>query len=182
MKYRNEHYREGVPPGGKTYTQFSDVYEWDDDKQEPVVVGQRDDQQLIQSNEGVAFKKILEKFLPPELADRMGFQPVFTDEVVDVPTPQDDLDYIRDLTNDVDDLYVRYGISPDVPIDQMLSKVMAIAEKECKDYVKSGKSGSNVAGEQPDGSNVSNIGGSDVDSNVKEPVEQVVSDEGGKQQ
>ena len=182
MKYRNEHYREGASPGGKTFTQFSDVYEWDDDKQEPVVVGQRDDQQLIQSNEGVAFKKILEKFLPPDLADLMGFQPVFTDEVVDVPTPQDDLDHIRDLTNDVDGLYVRYGISPDVPIDQMLSKVMAIAEKEYNEYVKSCKSGSDVVGKQSDGDHVNNIGGSDVDPNVKEPFEQGVSDEGGKQQ
>lgn len=163
IKYRTEQVFEGAK--AQDFSQFSPVYEYDPVLCRPVKVGEKDDQEYIQSFECMALDKILEKFTFDSALPSIEF----TDDVVDGTEALDDLADLADVLDTVQAFREKYSLSENMPTVDVLRFVQKKAQEEIEKSGDVGKNSSVVAGQPADGSVVPGSD-SDVVENDKEEI------------
>ena len=156
MKFKTIHNYKSAAP--QEFTQYSDEFKYSENEGAPVLVGQKDDQALIQSYEDCALSKVFDKFLPEdfdEFAANFGkkIEVDLTVPAVPAEAARADLDYIAEVANGIDELREAYGISDDLPRAAVLEE----AQKRAKEIIERDKQSSKVA----DGNISSGSGNSD---------------------
>lgn len=152
----------------REYTQFSPEYQWNDKELTLEKVGEKDDQEYIQSFESVALEKVFDRFLPEEAAEVLGLKRVeFTDEIVDgTVRDDDDLTVLGDILDGVEDLRERYSL----PDTYTTAQVLRFVQDKCAKEVKDVQSGVGVSGtESGDDVGSPNVV-DDVDKDDKEKI------------
>lgn len=153
----------------RKYTNFSPEYRWNEKECVLEKVGEKDDQEYIQSFESVALDKVFDKFLPEEAAEALGLTRVeFTDDIVDGNVrDDDDLTVLGDILDGVEEFRERYKL----PDTYTTAQVLRYVQDKCAKEVYNAQSGVGVSGaESGDG-----VGSPNVDINVdKDNKEKII--------
>ena len=170
VRKKMKYFSESNAPTSKArkYTNFSPEYQWNEKESVLEKVGERDDQEYIQSFESVALDKVFDKFLPEEAAEALGLTRVeFTDEVVDgTVRDDDDLTVLGDILDGVEEFRERYKL----PDSYTTAQVLRYVQEKCAKEVKDVQSGVGVFGvKSGDG-----VGSPNVDSNVDKDDEKEI--------
>lgn len=152
------------------------TWEWSEVEQAPVVTGERDDQEYVQSFEDCSLQNILNRYLPEEAKELFGVQrvPVQWDEddenAVDASEFACDLDTLNVMASQAEELRAKYHLPANMPLGEVLGKVV---EKINGSVTKN----SGVSGRiQHD-----NHSDSDVASDVNVPAAEDNKSEGGEE-
>lgn len=103
----------------QTFSNFETDYILDQEKKELVEVGKINLQEKIQSNASCALDKILDKFLDINSINNMQHIE-FSDEVIDAPLKQSNLDEVAYAKNQILDLKHKYGVDDSVSDSEVI--------------------------------------------------------------
>ena len=152
----------------RKYTNFSPEYQWNEKESVLEKVGEKDDQEYIQSFDSVALDKVFDKFLPEEVAEVLGLTRVeFTDDIVDgTVRDDDDLTVLGNILDGVEEFRERYKL----PDNYTTAQVLRYVQDKCAKEVKDVQSGVGVPrDESRDGVGSPNVG-SNVDKDDEEKI------------
>lgn len=143
----------------------SPVWEWSEELEAPVITGEHNDAEEIQSYEDCALDRILDKFLPEEAAEMFGVRRYNVQWTDEEPNNQEDynmdLDKLNEISAYAEDMRERYGL----PADMSYARIFAEVEKKVKANGNSGAdSAVSGADRDPAGNN------SNVDSDGSKPA------------
>lgn len=155
----------------------SPIWEWSEVEQAPVITGERDDQEYVQSFEDCALQNILNRYLPDEAKELFGVQrvPVQWDDddenAVDASEFTADLDTLNAMASQAEELRSKYHLPANMPLGEVLGKVV---EKINGNFRENSGVSRPV---QPN-----NNGGSDMVANDKKSVAEDIKSEGGAEE
>ena len=165
-----KYFTEATAPSSvpRKYTQFSPEYQWNEKECKLEIVGEKDDQEYIQSFENVSLDKVFDKFLPEDAAAALGLSHVeFTDDIVDgAVRDEDDLTVLGDILDGVEDLRERYKL----PDSYTTAQVLRYVQDKCAKEVKDVQSGVGVSGTEPGNGVGSPNVGNDVDKDNEKEI------------
>lgn len=130
MLYRTGEYVPKYKSTIQTFSEFEPDYTYDSKNRCLQVTGERNIQEIIQSNADCALSCILDKFLPEDIVSATTSNVVFDDddEVVDVN--YFDLATNAEILDDFRSLKERFNISPDMTYAEIKDIINQAVEKE----------------------------------------------------
>lgn len=155
--YRSYNYRLKDKPVGQSFSREVPKLDIDPEKHVLVQVGTKDLQAFVQSSADCALGKILEKYgVLPSGSNLFDPSRVSVSDDVYIDDVHDDLQYMNDVSQDLEDIRDRYGFSDSMTYEQ-ISDALLKRSNELSDIInKGGKANETSKSEPPQvGSSVS---------------------------
>lgn len=140
MKYRNENYKPILKEYSQTFTEYEDDYLFDKESKKLIKVGQINIQEKIQSNEGCALDKILDKFIDFGVVDTGILNN-------GVRKPRLDLAQLGEIYSQADYYKSKYGLDDNMTPEDVFKTVIEL-EKSNKTNIESLVKKENISKEE----------------------------------